>query len=275
MHTDGDGLQGFDALRRRIAAPGDLGLQFPVTGGVDIGERRTGRDDALRIRDAFGGAEDFQELIALAPDASEEAHFLENEGPRDQGKEKENAQNGASNPAGLRKNFKDVADEIGEEQMNNVRPSGKENNRDKFTVTHARKEGQRNGEWCVVSRGREFTGRLDGGATRPLGLGIEGGFGQVFPGDKDEVLVFEEFLEFGVLDEVGIVLTPLSTPVRMIERRALDFGVIMSEVNDELIGAGREGLQHFLVGVEPFGLRNPGMHLKDAVEDEGIGREGG
>jgi hypothetical protein len=71
---------------------------------------------------------------------------LENEAPRNQRKEQQDAQNGAGDPAGLRKNFKDVADEIGEEQINNVRPSGKENFRHKFTVTHARKEGQRNGE---------------------------------------------------------------------------------------------------------------------------------
>ena len=82
----------------------------------------------------------------MAADASEEAHLLEDESPRDQGKEKKNAQNGASDPAGLRKNFKDVADEVGAEQINDVCPSGKENFRDKFTVTHARKEGQRNGE---------------------------------------------------------------------------------------------------------------------------------
>jgi hypothetical protein len=50
---------------------------------------------------------------------------LENEGPRNQGEEQKDAQNGASDPAGLRKNLKDVADEIGEEQMNNVSPSWK------------------------------------------------------------------------------------------------------------------------------------------------------
>jgi hypothetical protein len=38
----------------------------------------------LRIGDAFGGAEDFQELIALAPDAAEEAGLLQNQRPGDE-----------------------------------------------------------------------------------------------------------------------------------------------------------------------------------------------
>ena len=125
LHAHGDGLERLDSGRRGIARAAQLGLQFAIASGVDVGEGRSGGHESLRIGDAFGGAKDFEELIALATDTSEEAHFLEDEGPRDQGKEKKNAQNGASDPAGLRKNVKDVADEVGEEQMNDVCPSGK------------------------------------------------------------------------------------------------------------------------------------------------------
>jgi hypothetical protein len=41
----------------------------------------------LGIGDAFGGAEDFEELIALAADAAEEAGFLQDQRPRDKGGE--------------------------------------------------------------------------------------------------------------------------------------------------------------------------------------------
>lgn len=103
---------------------------------------------------------------------------------------------------------------------------------------------------------------------------VGGGFVEIFPGDEDEVLVFKEFLEFLAFDEVEVVLTPLGAPVGVIEGRALDFGVVIGEMNDELIGASGKRLQHFLVSVEPFGLWNSEMHLQDAVENDGIGIEG-
>lgn len=83
----------------------------------------------------------------------------------------------------------------------------------------------------------------------------------------------DEFLEFGVADEIEVVLAPLRAPVGMIESGTLDFGVVVSEVNDELIGAGRKSLQHFLVGVEPLGLRNARANFDNGVEDDGVGIE--
>ena len=76
LHADGDGLHGFEFDGRGIACAGDLRLQFAIAGGVDVGEGRAGGDESLRIGDAFGGAEDFQELIALAANAAEEAGLL-------------------------------------------------------------------------------------------------------------------------------------------------------------------------------------------------------
>jgi len=61
-----------------------LGLEFAIAGGVNVGERGAGGDEPLRICDAFGGAEDFQELIALVADTGEETSLLENERPGDQ-----------------------------------------------------------------------------------------------------------------------------------------------------------------------------------------------
>lgn len=58
-----------------------MGLEFTIAGSVDVGEGRAGGDEALRVGDAFGGAEDFEELVALATDAPEEPDFLEDEGP--------------------------------------------------------------------------------------------------------------------------------------------------------------------------------------------------
>jgi hypothetical protein len=77
-------LHGFEFNGRGVAGAGDLGLEFAIAGGVDVGERRAGRDKSLRIGDALGGAEDFEELIALAANAAEEAGFLQNQRPRNE-----------------------------------------------------------------------------------------------------------------------------------------------------------------------------------------------
>ncbi len=81
LHADGDGLHGFEFGGRGIAGAGDLGLEFAIAGGVDVGEGRAGRDESLRIGNTLGGAEDFQELITLAANAAEKAGLLENERP--------------------------------------------------------------------------------------------------------------------------------------------------------------------------------------------------
>jgi hypothetical protein len=62
-------------------------------------------------------------LIAFATDASEKAGFLKNERPGNQGKDQKKGENEAGNQAGLRKNFKDIADVNGGEQRDDVNPS--------------------------------------------------------------------------------------------------------------------------------------------------------
>ncbi len=74
-------MHGFEFDGSGIAGAGDLRLGFAITGGVCVGEGRAGGDETLRVGDAFGGAEDFQELIALAANAAEEAGLLEDERP--------------------------------------------------------------------------------------------------------------------------------------------------------------------------------------------------
>ena len=61
-------------------------------------------------------------------------------------------------------------------------------------------------------------------------VGLE--FEEVAPGDQDETLVFQEILEVGALDQVEIVLTPLGAPIGMIESGALNFRVVVGEVDD-------------------------------------------
>ncbi len=95
-------------------------MEFAIAGGVDVGEGRAGGDESLRIGDAFGGAEDFQELIALAANTAEEARLLENERPGDERGEEKDGEDSASNPAGLLENIEDVADENGVEEKKNV-----------------------------------------------------------------------------------------------------------------------------------------------------------
>ena len=120
LHAYGDGLHRFNFCRRWVAGAGDLGLEFPVAGGVDVGERRAGGNESLRIGDALSGAEDFLELIALAANASKEAGFLKNQRPGDQRGEEKDGQNAAGDPAGLRENLENVADVDGGEERRNV-----------------------------------------------------------------------------------------------------------------------------------------------------------
>jgi len=75
------------------------------------------------------------------------------------------------------------------------------------------------------------------------------------------------------LHQIEIVLTPFGAPIGMIESGALDFRVVVGKVNDQLIGARWEGLQHFLVGVEPLGSGNSGPDLEDLIHDDGLESE--
>jgi len=74
----------------------------------------------LRIGDAFGGAEDFEELIALAANAAEEAGLLEDQSPGDERSKEKNGEDAASDQAGLRENIEDVADENSVQEKKNV-----------------------------------------------------------------------------------------------------------------------------------------------------------
>ncbi len=106
-------MHGFEFDGRGITSAGDLGLQFAVAGGVDVGKGRAGGDESLRVGDALGGAKDFEELIALAANAAEEAGLLEDESPGDERGEEQNGEYPAGDPTGLRDDFKNIADENG------------------------------------------------------------------------------------------------------------------------------------------------------------------
>ena len=126
LHADDDGLKLFSFVGAAEVLVGvSLALQFTIAGSVDVGEGRASRDKALRIGNAFGGAEDFEELVTFAADAAEEAELLEDHRPGNQGERRRRSEDGASDPAGLRKNIKDVADEDGGEKKNWESPSGK------------------------------------------------------------------------------------------------------------------------------------------------------
>ena len=107
----------------RIAGAGELALQFTIACGIDRRERRTHRDKALWISDPLGGAENLKELVALATDTAEQTGLLEDESPGNKREEQKKGQNEAGNPAGLRENFKDVADIDSGKRRDDVNPS--------------------------------------------------------------------------------------------------------------------------------------------------------
>ena len=97
------------------------------------------------------------------------------------------------------------------------------------------------------------------------------GFLKLLPGDEDEALVFQEFLEVGIADDVVVVLAPLRAPVGVVGGSALDFGVVVREVDDEFVGPGRQRGEHLLIGVEPLGLGNAWRDLENAIDDDRFG----
>jgi len=123
LHRDGNSLHRLELLRSGVAGAGELALEFTIACGIDGRERRTCGDKTLWIGDAFSGAENFQELVAFATDTAEKTRLLEDESPGNEREEEKKGENEAGNPASLRKNFKDIADEDGGEQRDDVNPS--------------------------------------------------------------------------------------------------------------------------------------------------------
>ena len=76
----------------------------------------------MRVGDAFGGAEDAKELVALAANAAEEAELLKDHGPGDDGKNREQEQDAARYPARLSKNVTEIGDENRCGQKNDATP---------------------------------------------------------------------------------------------------------------------------------------------------------
>ena len=119
LHADSDGLQAFDSWRMRISrSPANLALKFAIAGGIDRRKRGAGGSQGLRVGDAAGGSEDAEKLIAFAADAAEEAELLQNQGPGNDGKQKQQKQDGSSDKAGLRKDVNNVGCEKQDEQKN-------------------------------------------------------------------------------------------------------------------------------------------------------------
>jgi hypothetical protein len=68
------------------------------------------------------GAEDAEKLVPFAPDATEEAEFLEDHSPRNDGEDEEKRKNRTSDPTGLFENPTDIGHEERSEQKNGFTP---------------------------------------------------------------------------------------------------------------------------------------------------------
>src|SRR6266481_4065784 len=93
LHVDGNCAYAFKCRRMWITGSrADLALQFAITGGVNVGERRTCGRKRLRIGHTARSPKNAQELVALPVDAAEQAEFLQNHSPRDDGKKEKQCQ---------------------------------------------------------------------------------------------------------------------------------------------------------------------------------------
>ena len=91
----------------------------------------------MRVGDSARGAEDAQELIALAADAAEHAELFENHSPGNNGKKEKETQDAASYPAGLGEKILKVNEDKSCEQKSDVRPSVQAKFSNFSNVTHA------------------------------------------------------------------------------------------------------------------------------------------
>ena len=76
----------------------------------------------MRIGNAFRGAKDAEELIALTANAAEEAEFLEDHGPGNDGEDPKQEQNSACDPAGFSKDAAKISNKNDREQENVATP---------------------------------------------------------------------------------------------------------------------------------------------------------
>jgi hypothetical protein len=137
LHADGDGLEAFQfACGLRITSA-HLAQEFAIARRIDVREGRSGCGERLRIGDAFCGAKDAEELVALTANAAEHAEFLKDHGPGDDGKNPEQDQNAAGNPARLRKNVTEISDEERSGQENDATPQSELNLAYLRNVAHA------------------------------------------------------------------------------------------------------------------------------------------
>lgn len=77
------------------------------------------------VGDAFGGAEDADELVALAANAAKEAKLLENHRPGNDGEHTKKDQNAAGDPTGLSEDATEVNDQENREEVNCAIPRKK------------------------------------------------------------------------------------------------------------------------------------------------------
>jgi hypothetical protein len=72
----------------------------------------------LWVGNASGGAEDAEKLVALPADTAEEAQFLKNHAPGNDGKHQQKRQNATRDPAGLFENLEEIGGKYRCEQKN-------------------------------------------------------------------------------------------------------------------------------------------------------------
>src|ERR1051326_4502492 len=97
--------------------------------------------------------------------------------------------------------------------------------------------------------------------------------------NKDDVVIFQGFFEFGTSDDVVVALAPRCSVVRVIDGNGLHLYVVVSKMDDEL---GYTGLQILYgVGVEIFPAcsRDGGIGDLDGIQEHVFagkkGRQGG
>ena len=82
-------------------------------------------------------------------------------------------------------------------------------------------------------------------------------FRQILPGNQDEALVLEKLSEFRTAHQIEIILLPFRAPFGMIGGGALHLGVVVRQMDNQLVRTGRKRLQHFFVRAEPLGSQPP------------------
>src|SRR5207249_10505128 len=98
---------------------------------------------------------------------------------------------------------------------------------------------------------------------------------QILPLDEDDVIFFQGLFEFGTGDKIKVALTPRGAEVRVIQSYSLQFGIVMTEVDNHFAESGFEVFHGVDIKISPLVCVNGGIGHDHRIENDVLFGEDG